>query len=85
MQLARSLSIAALGITRAHTIKLMAAHEITKALLVAAVWCCVVFQGDIKSPLEWIQEAEPIKVSGPVVASYGSKQATPLLPRMCSS
>lgn len=28
--------------------------------------------GNIKSPLEWIQEAEPIKVSGPVVASYGS-------------
>jgi len=29
-------------------------------------------QGDIKSPLEYIQEAEPIKVSGAVVASYGS-------------
>lgn len=30
-------------------------------------------QGDIKSPLQYIQEAEPIKVSGPVVASYGSE------------
>lgn len=30
-------------------------------------------QGDIKSPLEYIQETEPIKVSGPVVASYGSE------------
>jgi hypothetical protein len=30
-------------------------------------------QGDIKSPLEYIQEAAPIKVSGAVVASYGSE------------
>lgn len=30
-------------------------------------------QGDIKSPLEYIQESEPIKVSGAVVASYGSE------------
>lgn len=30
-------------------------------------------QGDSKSPMEYIQAAEPIKVSGMVVASYGSK------------
>lgn len=33
----------------------------------------LVLQGDIKSPLEYIQETEPIKVEGPVVASYGSE------------
>lgn len=33
----------------------------------------ICLQGDIKSPLEYIQEAEPIKVSGPAVASYGSE------------
>lgn len=73
-----------MGTTPAYTIQLVAAHQITKALRVTHVGR-VLSQGDIKSPLEWIQEAEPIKVSGPVVASYGSKQATPLLPRMCSS
>lgn len=29
-------------------------------------------QGDSKSPMEYIQSTEPIKVNGPVVASYGS-------------
>ena len=31
-------------------------------------------QGSTKSPLEYIREAEPIKVEGPVVASRGSEQ-----------
>lgn len=34
---------------------------------------CKHAQGDIKSPLEYCQEAAPIKVSGAVVASYGSE------------
>ncbi len=29
-------------------------------------------QGNVKSPMEYIQETEPIKVKGSVVASYGS-------------
>eukprot|EP00955_Chlamydomonas_euryale_P088294 364365-Chlamydomonas_euryale.AAC.11 len=32
-------------------------------------------QGDAKSPIEYISEAEPIKVEGPVVASYGCKSS----------
>mmetsp|Transcript_5341 Transcript_5341/g.11685 ORF Transcript_5341/g.11685 Transcript_5341/m.11685 type:complete len:160 (-) Transcript_5341:584-1063(-) len=34
-------------------------------------------QGDQKSPMQYIAEAEPIKVEGPVVASYGTED--PLL------
>jgi hypothetical protein len=30
-------------------------------------------QGKGKSPMDWIREAEPILVEGPVVASYGSE------------
>jgi hypothetical protein len=37
----------------------------------ASVLCCA--QGDSKSPMEYIQSTEPIKVNGPVVASYGSE------------
>ena len=37
-------------------------------------------QGDSKSPQEWIKEAEPILVEGPVVASYGSELTHALLP-----
>ena len=35
------------------------------------------YTGNLKSPMDWIQESEPIKVHGAVVASYGSKK--PLL------
>ncbi len=41
--------------------------EVTVELL------CVAGQGGGKSPMDWIMEAPPIKVSGTVVASYGSK------------
>jgi hypothetical protein len=37
----------------------------------ASDFCCA--QGDSKSPMEYIQSTEPIKVNGPVVASYGSE------------
>lgn len=33
---------------------------------------CLLLQGDHKSPMQYIAEAEPIKVHGTVVASYGS-------------
>ncbi len=36
-------------------------------------------QGDGKSPMEYIQEAEPILVEGPVVASRGSEWARALV------
>ena len=31
-------------------------------------------QGNTKSPMEYVKEAQPIKVHGTVVASYGSEQ-----------
>ncbi|KAG1669000.1 hypothetical protein FOA52_000593 [Chlamydomonas sp. UWO 241] len=29
-------------------------------------------QGNTKSPMQWLSEVEPIKVSGPVIASHGT-------------